>query len=86
MMDGLDFYDCFIEPLLDLDPSDLAKVADRTLPKNWFLTQDGHDDTADKIAEVICAQYYDSGASEIWGPTTFFNWYVDGLLSKKAVH
>jgi len=83
-MDGNDFFDYFVQPLLDLDLSDLAKVADYALPKDWFLTQSGPDDTADLIADVIYAQYFDTGAADDWGPTTFFNWYVDGAIS--AVH
>ncbi len=81
IMDGNDFFDYFVQPLLDLDLSDLAKVADYALPKDWVLTQNGPDDTADKIADVIYTQYFDTGAADDWGPRTFFNWYVDGAIA-----
>jgi len=79
-MDGNDFYDYFVQPLLDLDVSDLAKVADYALPKDWFLTQSGPDDTADKIADVIHTQYFDTGAADDWGPAKFAAWYIDNVL------
>ena len=86
MMDGNDFYDYFVEPLLDLDLSDLAKVADYALPTDWVLTQNGPDDTAEKIADVIHGDFVDTGACEVWSPRTFIDWYVDGVLRKEVVH
>lgn len=86
MMDGNDFYDYFVEPLTALDNSDLAKVADYALGNDWFMTQTGREDTAEKIADVIHGDFVDTGACEVWSPRTFIDWYVDGVLSKKVVH
>jgi len=85
-MDGNDFYDYFIAPLDALTDRDLAKVADLALPKNWFLTGGGRTQTTLDVADAIYNAYFDTGAADAWGPTTFFAWYVDGALNKAKVH
>lgn len=78
-MDGNDFYDYFVHPLLQLGDTKLAKLADKTLPANWFMTQNGRDDTADKIALVIHDDYFNTGAADHWGPRTFFDYWMDTI-------
>ena len=84
-MDGNDFFDYFVQPLLDMNNLDLGALADHTLPDGWYLTQDGRDDVADKVGLAIHDAYFDTGAADAWGPATFFDWYVDGVLSKAKV-
>jgi len=79
-MDGCDFYDYFVAPLLDLSLGDLAKVADYAPGSDWVFVQDGSDDTADKIADVIYSRYVDTCACDVWGPSTYVDWYLDNVL------
>jgi hypothetical protein len=81
-MDGCDFYDVFVGPLQELDLSDLAKLADFSLSKNWFMIQEGPEHTVDMIADVIYDSYMNSGACETWGPSQYFQWYLDGVISR----
>lgn len=78
-MDGNDFYDYFVHPLLQLNNTKLAKLADKTLPADWFMTQKGRDDTADRIALVIHDDYFNTGAADHWGPRTFFDYWMDTI-------
>lgn len=84
-MDGCDFYDVFVGPLHELPLSDLAKLADFALPKNWYLIQEGPGPTADMVADAIYEKYLESGACEEWGPSTFYQWYVDGVLKSEEI-
>jgi hypothetical protein len=78
MYDGDDFYDYFVLPLLDLDHSVLAKVADKAFGNpDWALFQNGPNDVADKVAQIIHDDYFDTGASDSWGPATYVNWYIN---------
>lgn len=81
MFDADDFYDYFVKPLLDMSHSDLAKVADKAFGNpNWIYTQNGPADTVDKVAMIIHDDYFDTGASDSWGPATFTNWYINAAL------
>jgi len=84
-MDGNDFFDYFVQPLLDMPKLDLGALADHALPDGWYLTQDGPDDVADKVALAIHDAYFDTGAADTWGPATFFDWYVDNVLKLAKV-
>lgn len=84
-MDGCDFYDYFVGPLQAMNNLDLGALADHALADGWYLTQNGRGDVVDKIADAIYAQYVDTGACDTWGPATFFDWYVDGVLNKPKV-
>lgn len=79
-MDQSDIFDYIIDVVAALDNSDLAKIADYSLPKNWFLTQGGRDSVVDQLATIIYSKYFDSGAADDWGPNTYTNWYIDGAL------
>lgn len=82
-MDGNDFYDYFIAPLDAMSDSDLAKLADYALPKDWYLTQGGRTQTALDVADAIYNAYFDTGAADDWGPATFTAWYIDGAIAAK---
>lgn len=75
-MDGCDFYDYFVKPLTDLDNTVLANLADNVLGKDWFLTQKGRDDVADKIANASYDDYVNTGACDHWGPAAWMNYYL----------
>lgn len=84
-MDGCDFYDYFVQPVENLRDIELGKLADHALPKGWHLTQGGRTQTALDVAEAIHNEYFNTGACEAWGPTTFTAWYIDGVLNKPKV-
>lgn len=79
-MDQSDIFDYIIDVVDALDNSDLAKLADYSLPKDWFMTQDGRDDTVDRVAMIIYSKYFDSGAADDWGPNTYAHWFIGGAL------
>lgn len=81
-MDESDIFDYIVEIVDELDNSDLAKLADYSLPTDWFTMPRGQtrDSVVDQITTVIYSKYFDSGAADDWGPNTYANWYIGGAL------
>lgn len=87
----MDDYDVFETIQLNLDAMEdhrLARVAEYALGSDWFLTsleyQTGRDDTVDRIAQVVYSKYFDSGASDEWGPSTFLNWFLNSAFTYRV--
>ena len=84
-MDQSDIFDYFVDAVTALTDqvggqSALAKLADYSLDRDWFMGGPSQDDVIDRVAMVMYSQYFDTGAADDWGPNTFAQWYVKGAL------
>jgi hypothetical protein len=79
-MDGCDFYDIYVGPLNELELDQLAKLADYTLPSNWFMTQEGPEHTADLIADMYGVQLLISIGSFTMCSPDVLTWFLDRTM------
>ena len=79
-MDQSDIFEYFVDAVSDLDLSDLAKLADYSLNKDWFVSGPSQDDVIEQVSIKIYSKYFDSCAADHWGANTYAQWYIQGAL------
>lgn len=80
-MDDCDTFDYVLDAVNTLDVYDVATLADYALNDDWYLSNGGVADVVDSIANVIFDKYFDSGAADDWGPSTYAHWYISRALN-----
>lgn len=86
-MDQTDIFDYIVDKVDALSDYDLGALADYSLPTDWFYKPSGQsrDSVVDQVSIVIYSKYFDSGAADDWGPNTYADWYIGGVLSRPKV-
>lgn len=80
-MDDSDIFDYVLDAVAALDNYDIGNLADYALGDDWFIVNTGRDGVIDAIADVIFNKYFDSGAADDWGPSTYAHWFINRALS-----
>jgi len=75
-MDDYDVFESIREEVESIEERDLGKIADVVLGDNWIFRNNGIEDTVEQVTKKLYSSYFDTCASDEWGPSKYARWFI----------